>query len=206
MHLSRDRRNLCERVRRHRRADRSARGANGIRRPDGHARIVRGARRARETAYAVDPEGPIMRTTRVSRPIPARTFSAFASLARIVTAACVAAAVPVACDRAPSGPEASSPPTAAPQVAAPQAAPAPKDDVRISKENWPNGSIKYSYEMRRNPDGKWARNGIGKAFYANGALEREGTYRDNKRVGVWKYYDDQGGLLRTEDRGDGGVE
>ena len=89
--------------------------------------------------------------------------------------------------------------------AAPAAAP-PKDEVKISKENWPNGKLKYFHELRRGPDGKWARNGVGRAYYDHGVLEREGTYKNNVRVGEWKYYDAEGKLLRTEERGEGKPE
>lgn len=77
----------------------------------------------------------------------------------------------------------------------------PKDEVKISKELWPNGKLKYSYEMRRGADGKWGRNGIGRAYYDTGTLEREGPYRDGTRVGQWKYYKPDGSLDRIEDRG-----
>ncbi|MEY5060497.1 MAG: hypothetical protein RIS45_418 [Planctomycetota bacterium] len=99
-----------------------------------------------------------------------------------------------------------APPTA-PSVSPPAdtsgtAAPAtPKDEVKISKELWPNGKLKYSYEMRRGADGKWGRNGIGRAYYDTGTLEREGPYRDGVRVGQWKYYKPDGSLDRVEERG-----
>lgn len=80
----------------------------------------------------------------------------------------------------------------------------PKDEVKISKELWPNGKLKYSYELRRGADGKWGRNGIGRAFYDTGELEREGMYRDGVRVGEWKYFDPSGKVLRTEQRGNDG--
>jgi len=78
-----------------------------------------------------------------------------------------------------------------------------KDDVKVAKENWPNGKLKFYNELRRNPDGKWARNGIGRAYYDHGVLEREGMYRNDVRVGEWKYFDQDGKLLRVEQRGDG---
>jgi hypothetical protein len=88
-------------------------------------------------------------------------------------------------------------------------APAPakdgvKDEVKPSKEYWPNGKLKYFYEMRRNPDGKWARNGMSRAYYDTGELEREGMYKNNTRVGQWKYYDPQGKVIRVEERGPDG--
>lgn len=92
---------------------------------------------------------------------------------------------------------------AAPPAAQAAAQPAKKDDVKIAKENWPNGKLKFYNELRRNPDGKWAKNGVGRAYYDHGVLEREGMYRNDERVGEWKYYDTEGKLLRVEQRGDG---
>ena len=63
--------------------------------------------------------------------------------------------------------------------------------------------IKFRYELRKGADGRYARNGFSRAFYLGGGVEREGTYRNDERVGVWKYYDPEGRLLRTEDRPDG---
>lgn len=103
------------------------------------------------------------------------------------------------CDKPPA-PTAPAGPAAA-DTAAASAASAPKDEVKISKELWPNGKLKYSYEMRRGADGKWGRNGIGRAYYDTGTLEREGPYRDGVRVGQWKYYKPDGSLDRIEDRG-----
>ena len=94
-------------------------------------------------------------------------------------------------------------PPAPPAPAAPSTPPA-KDQVKMSKEFWPSGGIKYTYEMRRSSNGKWARNGIGRAYYEHGQLEREGSYKNNVRIGIWKYYDVDGKHIRTEDRGTDG--
>jgi hypothetical protein len=92
------------------------------------------------------------------------------------------------------------PPTPAP--APPPAAPA--DDVKIMTEYWEGTDrIKFRYELRKGSDGRYARNGFSQAFYLSGGVEREGHYRDQERVGVWKYFDPEGKLLRTEDRPDG---
>lgn len=81
---------------------------------------------------------------------------------------------------------------------------APKGDVKIMKEYWEGTkNLKFWNEMRRDENGRWDRNGIGRAYYAGGKLEREGMYRNGKRVGVWTYYDIDGKVLRTENRGDG---
>ena len=76
-------------------------------------------------------------------------------------------------------------------------------NLRVSKELWPNGNVKYTYEMRKGANGKWARNGVGRAYYESGPLEREGLYKDNVRVGKWTYYAPDGKTLRVEDRGEG---
>jgi hypothetical protein len=105
----------------------------------------------------------------------------------------------------PPAQPASAEPVPATPPAAPVAATAPaKDQVKMSKEFWPSGGIKYTYEMRRSSNGKWARNGIGRAHYEHGQLEREGVYRNNVRIGIWKYYDVDGKHIRTEDRGTDG--
>jgi len=77
-----------------------------------------------------------------------------------------------------------------------------KDEVKIMKEYWEGTRIlKFSYEMRRGTEGRWDRNGMSQAYYASGKLEREGLYKDGKRVGMWTYYDEQGKVTRTENRG-----
>lgn len=95
-----------------------------------------------------------------------------------------------------------SEPSAPPPSPPPPAAPA--DDVRIMTEFWEGtNQIKFRYEMRKGESGRYARNGFSQAFYPSGVVEREGHYRENERVGVWKYFDGEGKLLRTEDRPDG---
>lgn len=96
------------------------------------------------------------------------------------------------------------------RAAAPAVSPAattdakPADDVRIMTEYWEGtNQVKFRYEMRKDANGRYARNGFSQAFYMGGKVEREGHYRDNERVGVWKYFDTEGTLLRTEDRKDG---
>lgn len=72
----------------------------------------------------------------------------------------------------------------------------------MMKEYWDGTKIpKFVYEMRRGADGKWDRNGRAQAYYSSGKLEREGRYKDGKRVGLWTYYDPEGKVLRTEQRG-----
>lgn len=71
------------------------------------------------------------------------------------------------------------------------------------KEYWETGKLKYWNEMRKDAAGKWQKTGIGRAYYSDGILEREGLYKEGTRVGIWKYYGDDGTLSRTEDRGEG---
>ncbi len=109
----------------------------------------------------------------------------------------------------PAPPAAEKPVT--PATPAPKAPDAPKvetpkDEMKPSIEYWEGTKVpKYKYEMRKDPaDGKWKRNGFSTAYYSNGVKEREGVYKNNKRVAVWKYYDESGKLSREEDRRDGG--
>ena len=81
---------------------------------------------------------------------------------------------------------------------------AKKDDVKYSKEYWTEtGKLKYFYELRKDANGKWKRNGIGRAYFSSGEMEREGTYRDGVRVGTWTYFKPDGTVDRVEERGAG---
>lgn len=81
-------------------------------------------------------------------------------------------------------------------------------------EYWAGTTVpKYRYEMRFDPPEtpggtpRLHRNGWAWAYYANGQLERQGSYRfvaandRAERVGVWTYYTQSGDVDRTEDRG-----
>lgn len=138
-------------------------------------------------------------------------FRPQARLALLATLCCTMLAV-VACDPAtptPVTPPVIPPvtpavtPSVKPEVTTDPVIPPSSAEVKISKENWPNGKLKYQYELRRNAAGKWSRTGKSSAYYDHGVLEREGNYNDGVRVGEWKYYDTEGKLLRTEQRGDG---
>ena len=98
-------------------------------------------------------------------------------------------------------------PTAVPETTAtataPTAAAPPKDDVKLMKEFWETGKIKFYNEMRKGADGKWDRNGLGRAYFSSGLLEREGQYKNGKRIGVWIYFNPEGVETRRENRGDG---
>ena len=85
------------------------------------------------------------------------------------------------------------------------AAAPPKDDVKIMKEFWETGKIKFYNEMRKGADGKWDRNGLGRAYFSSGLLEREGQYKNGKRIGVWIYFNPEGVETRRENRGDGAM-
>jgi hypothetical protein len=132
-------------------------------------------------------------------------------LATLSIATCLTAA---GCDRgaqpAPApAPQAAAAPTAAPaEPASPAATPqgtqeAPKEEVKIMVEKWENGKTKFWNEMRRDANGKWQKNGLGRAYYASGVLEREGMYKDGKRVGRWQFYDAEGKPSMVDERGDG---
>ena len=70
------------------------------------------------------------------------------------------------------------------------------------REYWKEtGNLKFEYEYRYNADGSFARNGWSRAYYGSGPLEREGSYLNNERIGLWTYYEPDGTVSRTEDRG-----
>lgn len=81
----------------------------------------------------------------------------------------------------------------------------PDGEMKPFADYWEDGkSVKYKYEMRKDPaDGKWKRNGYSQAFFANGVMEREGYYKNNERVGRWRYFNIDGTFNRIEERGDG---
>ena len=84
------------------------------------------------------------------------------------------------------------------------AEPAKPADVKEMKEYWEGTKfLKYYNEMRKDEQGKWQKTGLGRAYYSDGVLEREGMYKNGTRVGIWKYFGDKGELSRTEDRGSG---
>lgn len=138
-------------------------------------------------------------------PAPAAATPAPAAEAAAQAPAATTAA-PAAAQPAASAPVAEAPkdPKAAEAPKDPKVAEAPKDNVKMSKEYWPNGKLKYTYELRKSSNGKWAKNGIGRAYYDSGELEREGPYKNNIRVGKWTYFAPDGKVLRTEERGTDG--
>jgi hypothetical protein len=80
--------------------------------------------------------------------------------------------------------------------------------MHYSREKYPKsegGGVKYEYEMRPDATGKYKRNGKSRAFFANGQLEREGMYKDDERVGRWKFYNADGSFNREVDYGPGKV-
>lgn len=57
--------------------------------------------------------------------------------------------------------------------------------------------------MQRGKDGKFHKNGWFRTYFGDGKLEREGTYRDDVRVGVWHIYNQDGSIAQTVDFGEG---
>jgi antitoxin component YwqK of YwqJK toxin-antitoxin module len=87
-----------------------------------------------------------------------------------------------------------------------------------AKEFYDNGAVKvdmkYKDGKRNGPtysyykDGKpWSLNffendelqGPYQTWHENGQLYYDGQYDHNRKVGVWKFYDDKGGLIKTMD-------
>ena len=73
---------------------------------------------------------------------------------------------------------------------------------------FPLDNLKFKTLTKYNEDGKITliasyNNGIVdgtfKKFYENGILMEEGTYKMMKKVGLWKYYDEAGNLIKTEE-------
>ena len=85
-----------------------------------------------------------------------------------------------------------------------QEEPVVDDQVRVMQSYWEGTEqVDFWYEMRPNEDGMYARNGKARAYYKHGQLQREGQYRNNKRVGVWTFYKPDGSFDRTNDYGSG---
>ena len=80
--------------------------------------------------------------------------------------------------------------------------PVPGDVVRV-KEFHENGQLATERTELLKPDGTRVRQGPMKAFHLNGRLFIEGGYDDEgRKAGHWKYWDDQGGLVREGDFAD----
>jgi hypothetical protein len=134
-------------------------------------------------------------TTESARPADASTTATEPAVATQATTPPVAAS-----------PSAGSP-TSSPAAAAASAPPAtgPKDEVKLMKEYWEGTrNLKFTYELRKSANGKWERNGLARAYYSDGKLEREGHYKDGKRVGTWTYYDEAGNVRTGEPAAAGG--
>lgn len=61
---------------------------------------------------------------------------------------------------------------------------------------YPDGNIELEYDSCSNLD---CYTGSYKRFYADGALEYEGVYQNNKRVGTHSWYSEDGSLLKAEE-------
>jgi hypothetical protein len=139
---------------------------------------------------------------RLHAPLAPRTMLvALSAAAGLSLAGCDRGAQPAP---APAPQAATTPSTAPATDASPSATPdAPKEEVKIMVEKWENGNTKFWNEMRRDANGKWQKTGLGRAYYANGVLEREGMYKEGKRVGRWQFYDQEGKPSMVDERGDG---
>ena len=84
------------------------------------------------------------------------------------------------------------------------AAPVQRNGYEIpipSREYWDTTNVlKFEYEMRYDVDGRLKRNGWSRAYFSSGQLEREGSYTNDERVGIWNFYDREGNPSRKEDR------
>lgn len=83
------------------------------------------------------------------------------------------------------------------------------DNGKKSKSTvFPLDNLKFKTLTKYNEDGKITLiasykngivNGLFKKFYENGFLMEEGEYKTMKKVGIWKYYDEEGNLTKTEE-------
>lgn len=68
------------------------------------------------------------------------------------------------------------------------------DEKRIGKwfYNYPSGSIWSECGYKAG-----LRDGYSAVYYKNGQKRYEGNYKDDKTIGTWKFYSEEGELLRT---------
>lgn len=72
------------------------------------------------------------------------------------------------------------------------------------KEHYENGQLATERSERLNPDGSFTRIGPMKAWFENGQLRVEGGYDSaGKLSGHWRYWNEEGQLLREGDYADG---
>ena len=64
-------------------------------------------------------------------------------------------------------------------------------DMKNIKVFYENGNLKFEQKLK-NRKGKY------RGYYPNGMLEAEGEVFQGDEIGLWKYYNEEGNLLKTE--------
>ena len=64
-------------------------------------------------------------------------------------------------------------------------------DIENVKAFYENGNLKFEQKLK-NRKGKY------RGYYPNGKLEAEGEVFQGDEIGLWKYYNEEGNLLKTE--------
>ena len=64
-------------------------------------------------------------------------------------------------------------------------------DMKNIKVFYENGNLKFEQNLK-NRKGKY------RGYYPNGQLEAEGEVFQGDEIGLWKYYNEEGNLLKTE--------
>ena len=64
-------------------------------------------------------------------------------------------------------------------------------DMKNIKVFYENGNLKFEQNLK-NRKGKY------RGYYPNGKLEAEGEVFQGDEIGLWKYYNEEGNLLKTE--------
>ena len=64
-------------------------------------------------------------------------------------------------------------------------------DMKNIKVFYENGNLKFEQNLK-NKKGKY------RGYYPNGQLEAEGEVFQGDEIGLWKYYNEEGNLLKTE--------
>lgn len=60
------------------------------------------------------------------------------------------------------------------------------------REAWPDGTPRAEYEVEQRAGGKEVRSGPSRSWHANGQLESQGTYADDRQTGRWKFFHPDG--------------
>ena len=64
-------------------------------------------------------------------------------------------------------------------------------DMKNIKVFYENGNLKFEQNLKD-------RKGKYRGYYPNGMLEAEGEVFQGDEIGLWKYYNEEGNLLKTE--------